>query len=373
MRQDHLPGSAVTEALAAAGVAFDARAAQIAAAASGPRRRQAQSETTRTAYMRDLGLYLDLCEQHGRTPGTSTALDAFAAMLMQRPVEKGKNKGRTGWAPASIRKAISAVRTYHDLMGDNLPSLSLAGQRLAEYVAGRAADPTTTDDQGAPGLRLPTLADMFAALPADTNAGLRDRAMLSLGWAMMAPRLVLADLDIGHLTRTGSGLDVTVYRNLVTGRPLDQPRTVTVPAMPHLGELCPSTNALAWKTRLASLHVTSGPFLRSVDRYDTPAGIEGHAGPSSPGHRMDPGTVDRVVARAAARAGIPGGDNLVAQSLRRGGVEDAFAAGADTIDITRHAGYGDRSAMVFKLIGDMVREQRNALDGIVLPDTSPPD
>jgi hypothetical protein len=338
----------------------------MAAGGPGRRSRRAQSPTTRAHYMRALSLFLDMCERDGHNPDRADGgtMRAFVSLLTQRPVEKGKNRGRTGWAPASIVQALSAVRTYYDLIGVNPPSLTLAGDLLDDYEAGRAADPTTTDGQGAPGLRLPTLDAMFEALPVDTTAGLRDRALLSLGWAMMAPRILLSDLDIDHVTDTDTGLEVTVYRDLVTSRILTEPRTVTIPRMPHLGVLCPVANTVAWRRRLATLGITDGPLLRSVDKWDRPAGVVGHAGPPSVGHRMDPPTVDLVVTRAATRAAIPDGAELTAQSLRRGGVEDAYAGGADVPVISRHAGYGDRSTMVFRHIGDAIRERGNPLDGI---------
>ncbi|MES2343831.1 MAG: tyrosine-type recombinase/integrase, partial [Pseudomonadota bacterium] len=340
---------AVQARLVRAAELYDDRAARLALPDPDNRRdpraaryhRQARAESTRRAYLRWLQLFLDFCDktQRRELPATAATLEAFAVYLCQRPIDRGKNRGRQGLAPNSIRQALSAVRTYHRLHGENPPDTFMAAGVVDGYEVERSRMPGNTDGKGVPGLRLPTLAAMFTVCDPATNAGARDRAVLSLGWAMMARRSELTGLDVDHVRRVRTGVEVFVARSKTdqTGKG----RTVAIPWKPELGDMCPATNTLAWVALMAGLGMVDGPLLRAVDRHDHVNGSGVWAGP--PGLRMAPSTVELVIARAAVRARVPGGDKLRGHSLRRGGATDAYEGGADILSIARHGGWGERS------------------------------
>lgn len=326
--------------------------------------REARAASTRRAYMRWIARYLDFCDRTQRRdmPGHASTMEAWAIDLCTAPVDLGKNRGRGGLAPNSVRQAMSAVRTYHRLQGENPPDLKLAGGIIDGHARRRAADPTCTDGRGVPGLRLPTLVEIFEVLDVDTTVGKRDRALLALGWSMMARRSELAALDIPDVRAVRAGVEVLIQRSKTDQ--LGRGRIVAIPFKPNLGCMCPATNALRWRDALAELGLTTGPYLRGVDKHGHVNGTGSYAG--RPGVRLADTTVELVIARGAVKAHVAHATEFRGHSLRRGGATDAYAGGADILSIARHGGWGERSPVVFRYIEDVDKWKRNALSGIKL-------
>lgn len=366
-----LPKS-VAERVADALELLEAHAARLALPDPDARRdpralrwhKEARAESTRRAYRPAIQDYVDFCERTSRRdmPGHAMTMEAWTADLMTREISRGKNKGGRGMAPNTIRQWWSAVRTWHRVAGENVPDLALAGGVLEGYERVRANDPSNTDGRGVPGLRLPSLEAMFRECDPATNAGARDRALLSLGWAIMARRSELAALNIEDIEEVTDGLDVLVRRSKTDQ--LARGKKVAVPWKGELGELCPVVNTMRWKQRLTEAGILTAGFLRGVDRHDQINGRPGAGWAGKVSDRLAPETVELVIARAAIRAAVPNATKLRGHSLRRGGATDAYAGGADILAIARHGRWGERSPVIFRYIEDVDRWQRNALAGI---------
>ena len=329
---------------------------------------QARAESTQRAYRRFILMYLDFCAETGRTPlpGTAATLEAFAAWLAERPVDKGRNKGRVGMAPASIQLALSAIRAFHHAHDQDAPSTRLVKVVVEGHARERAADPSIRDGLQAPAIRLPTLEELVLACDHVTNAGMRDRAMLTLGIAMMARRSELATLDVGDLRDVEAGEEVFLRKSKTdqTGKG----RVVKVPWFVALPELCPVRNVRAWRDRLSQLGIAAGPLFRAVDRYDHVRGTAGvWAGDAKRGLRMDPQTVERVIARAALRAAVPNASAYKGHSLRSGGATMARESGADVLFIARQGGWSERSPVVFRYIRDVDEWEQNPMRRLGMP------
>lgn len=306
-------------------------------------------------------MYLDFCAETGRThlPGTSATLEAYAAWLAERPVTKGRNKGKLGMAPASIQLALSAVRALHHAHDHDAPSTRLAKVVVEGHARERANDPEILDGKQAPAIRLPTLVELIAACDPDTNAGLRDRAMLTLGLAMMARRSELAIIDIVHLRDVEAGEEVFLRKSKTDQH--GKGRTVKVPWFTAMPDLCPVRYVRAWRAKLAGQGIADGPLFRAVDRHDNVHGTAAWAG--KPGHsvRMDPQTVERVIARAALKAAVPDASSYKGHSLRAGGATVAREYGADVLFIARQGGWSERSPVVFRYIRDVDEWEHNPM------------
>jgi integrase len=249
------------------------------------------------------------------------------------------------------------VRAFHRAHGENPPDTGLALDVLQGYRRMRASA-GIVDGEGAPPIRLHTLEQLLAVCDPETKAGIRDRALLTLGFALMARRSELAGLDFTDLVDVDRGLEVMIRRSKTDQ--VGQGAKVAVPRWPAEMVACPVRAVEAYRTMLAGAGITSGPFFRSVDKHGRVNGEPGRAGP--PGLRMDPSTVELVIARAALRAEIAGGEKLRPHSLRSGGASEAYEAGADILAIARHGRWKDNSPVVFRYIREVDRWKHNPMD-----------
>lgn len=133
----------------------------------------------------------------------------------------------------------------------------------------------------------------------DTSlAGLRDRAMILIGFAIAARRSETAGLLAGDITADLGGLVVAVH----TSKRLSSRREVAVPYSPHTGR-CPVRAWTAWR-------VAAG--LEDADPAFTP--IDRHGRMSL--KRLSPQAIGDIITRRAAAGGID--DRLTGHSLRAG-------------------------------------------------------
>lgn len=331
----------------------------------------ALSPSTRRKYRYFAGLYLDFCSQVGRVevPANPFTLEAFAIDLAQREVAKGRNRGRRGLAPASIQLAIASVRALHEVCGDNPPSTKLARKIIAGHKEmrdqERRANPGRwrADGEGAPAVKLPDLGQMILKCNPRTNAGLRDRAVLSMGFATMARRHELVGLDVGDLKVVDRGLEVFIHKTKTK-----RPRTPKIPPWDHLPDLCAIRNTLAWRERMAELGITEGPLFRGVDRWDNVHGTDTWAGRAELNPRMAPSTIELIVARAALQAALEDAELYSPHSLRSGGATAAYEAGADILAIARHGGWADNSPVIFRYIRNVDEWKRNPMSLVGMPE-----
>lgn len=333
--------------------------------------RASKAPSTLRKYRYYAGLYLDFCATTGRkeVPGDQWTLEAFVIYLANREVKKGRNRGRSGMAPATIELALSSVRALHRVVGENLPNSEAARGALDGHKNIRKdehrANPGVwrADGEGAPAVKLPDLGEMIRGCNANLAAGLRDRAVLSLGFAAMARRHELVGLDIGDIKRVKNGLEVYIHKTK-TGKP----RTPKLPPWDHLPELCAIRNVQAWIRCLADNGITSGPLFRGVDRWDHIHGTETWAGREGLNPRMDAATVELIVARAALAAALEDAEFYSPHSLRSGGATAAYEAGADILAIARHGGWADNSPVVFRYIRNVDEWRRNPMTLVGLPE-----
>ena len=175
--------------------ALAARAAHYATRASG--------DGTRRTYRSAWTHFSQWCASLGREPLAGDA-DLIAMYVVRRADD--------GLAVSSIRVAVAAIRTAHQLAG---VALDLSQPRfrmtLEGVVRSRGVRPTR---QAAPAVP-EVLAKMLAALPCPNSPlGVRNRAMLLLGFGAALRRSELVGLSIGDVARiSGRGVTVLVRRS----------------------------------------------------------------------------------------------------------------------------------------------------------------
>ena len=171
--------------------------------------------------------------------------------------------------------------------------------------------------------------------------GLRDRALILLGFAGAFRRSELVALDVADLAFNRDGLTVTLRRSKTDQE--GQGRKVGIPYGSN-PDTCPVRVLQAW---LETAGLAEGPVFRSMNRH----------GPCTTG-RLAPADVARVVKKLAERAGLDAA-RYAGHSLRAGHATSAAIAGASERSIMNQTGH--RSVqMVRRYIRDGILFRENS-------------
>lgn len=303
---------------------------------------QSVPENTRAAYSRQWDAFTTWCSAAGRTtvPATAQTLAEYVAHLAD-----------LDRAPSTIEQAIAAIRTIHRHSGhQGRPDTAAALAVLKAHRKERAA--AGKRKRKAPPITLDPLRAMIDATDTSTLAGLRDRVLLVLGFAMMARRSELAALHISDVTFTDDGL-VVLIRKSKTDRDAVGAE-VTIPRGSH-PDTDPVRVVQAWLTALAKHDQADGPLLRRINRW---------------GHLQDGGmsgaAVNERVRSLAKAAGLQGADTFTAHGLRAGGPTEAAKAGTPVAFIAEHGRWSPMSPQVHEYVRAVDRWRDNPMRGIGL-------
>src|SRR6185295_15351853 len=283
----------------------NAAALQEAATAATDFAKASKSAATRRAYQTDAADFVGWCQRHGLEPLPST-VDTVAAYLAYL--------ARSGLRASTITRRCAGIRYMHRMAGLESPTSSeaikavLAGIRRSIGTAATRKAPATAE----------TVRTILAEMPADLR-GLRDRALLLLGFAGALRRSELVALDVEDLEETAEGLLVRIRRSKT-----DQEGAGDFVSIPHGSRLRPVAGVRAW---LEAAGITEGPLFRSIKK-----------GGSVTLERLSDRSVAKVIKQRAEAAGF---DPSVfsGHSLRAGFVTSALHHGADILrvmDVTRH-------------------------------------
>ena len=253
--------------------------------------REAVPENTALAYRSRWRSFEAWCRDAGRVALPATA-QTVAAYLTHLAVDQGL-KATTADAH------LTAIRAVHRGAGVAPPD-GLAARKVVVAARRREA---ARDGRYGPRKAVPVMAAdlpaIVAACDLDTAAGLRDRAVILLGFALLARRAELAALNVSDVEHvTGEGLAVTIRASKT-----DQSARGVVRRIHYASAeaLCPVRAVLAWLEYLAAHGITAGPLFTRIDRWgNLGAGAGGRYAPRRPRTPRWPTTRQR---RAAAPAG----------------------------------------------------------------------
>ena len=221
--------------------------AQQAAAAYA---RNSRSPATWRAYESDWNIFRAWSQSIGQSalPATSTTVALFLAAEAQ-----------AGRAPATLDRRLAAIRLMH--VGAKLPSPHDAIE-VAEVMSGIRRAWQKPPAQKAPAVddQIQRLVD---AVEPQTLKGLRDRALLLLGFAGAFRRSELVALDVAQLTRVpDEGLSVQIPRSKA-----DQEGSGQLVAIAHVenSPYCPVQAVYDW---LVAADISSGAVFLRMYRGD---------------------------------------------------------------------------------------------------------
>ncbi len=267
--------------------------------------RAEKSTATRRAYRSDFEIFRTWCgtKRLSPLPASPETVAAFLAF-----------GAKSGTRSSTFERRLAALRYAHKLAGYPSPTASEAVKTTLRGIKRTLRYRTTR--------KAPATSEKIAAMAAATGSGvrgLRDRAMLLLGFAGAFRRSELVALDFSDLEFCNGGLRITIRRSKT-----DQEGDGATIAIAMGSFACPVEATRAW---LRAARITRGPVFRPVSRGDRAL----H-------RRLSDRAVAEIVKKYARRVGLKAKD-FSGHSLRAGFLTSAAQRGASIfkmMDVSRH-------------------------------------
>jgi integrase len=284
---------------------------------------QSKSANTRRAYKTDWADFTSWCDDHDLASLPAAPQSVSLYLADRADILK----------VSTLQRRLTAVSQAHQGAGEHLdtrhPAIkeTWAGIKRVHGTAQKGKAPVVTADVRA----------MVATLDDKKLIGIRDRALLLVGFAGALRRSELVGLDVGagqptdgqgYVEFTSDGLIVTLTRSKA-----DQEGQGAVVGVPYgsVPSTCPVRALKAW---LAASGIEEGPIFRGITRH-------GRMGETRLTNRVVALVVKRTVKAAQiARGADPAAAEALARdvaghSLRAGLVTSAAARGETEGDIMR--------------------------------------
>jgi integrase len=300
-----------------------------AADAAAQYRRASRAENTRRAYRAAVARFCDWCTAHTQTalPAAPETVAAFLAA-----------EARAELAVNTLRLRHAAIRYLHLLAGYPPPT---AAAVVATTFAGiKRAHRRPVGKKTA--LVLDRLRSAIATIP-DNLPGLRDRALLLVGFAAALRPSEIAGLVLDQVTYHADGIEL-----FLPWRKNDQDAHGTKLWLPKgRTELCPVTALDAW---LAAAAITEGPLFRRVWQlppWRVAKGAKPKLGPARYRLGNDPIDTDAIALIVKHWTGLAGFDaaTFAGHSLRRGAISSGVAAGVHIARLKQFSGHASLKSL----------------------------
>jgi site-specific recombinase XerD len=209
--------------------------------------RSARSDATRRSYATAWGRFAAWCEANGQA-----ALPASPETVRQY---LGAHADTL--APATLQRHLVAIAQIHRQDRHEPPTRSDA---VREVMTGIRRMKGSAPDAKAP-LLLDDLKAIVEALPQTVLWGVRDRALLLIGWAGGLRRSELVGLDVADVQQTREGLILTIRRSKTDQEGEGHKIGIAAGQNP---QTCP---VLAYQEWLQVSGIKRGPVFRPIDRH----------------------------------------------------------------------------------------------------------
>jgi site-specific recombinase XerD len=268
--------------------------------------RRARSDATLRSYATAWREFSDWClaRRLNPLPADARAVCAYLTDLARR-----------GQKVATIRRKLTAISVAHRKAGEDSPRKSVL---VADQMEGIERDLGVAQVKKTP-TRTADLRALIATLDQSRLIGLRDRALLVVGFAGAFRRSELVAFDVAHFEERGRWLYATVARSKTDQK--GEGKKVVM-ATGEDAATCPLRALRDWRS---AAEITEGPVFRPV----TKGGV---VQPS----RLSAKAVARVVKRTAEAAGMDPA-TYAGHSLRSGFITSAAEADQLERHIMRHS------------------------------------
>ena len=271
-----------------------------------------KAPNTIKAYRSDWAAFSTWSQEHGvqALPASGDTVALYIAFLA--------NESKV----ATIRRRLVSIGEAHRAAGLEVPT---GGASVKAVLAGIRREKGSAQTRKAPAVT-DVIKLMVEALPSGL-AGLRDRALLLLGFAGAFRRSELVGLLLEDVEFSRDGAIITLRRSKTDQA--GEGERIGIPYGSH-PETCPVRNLSSW---ISASGITSGPLFRSIDRHGNLA-LEALTGTS----------VALIVKKVAQAAGLDPSE-FSGHSLRAGFATSAAAADVPEHRIMRQTRHKSRAIM----------------------------
>ena len=282
---------------------------------------QAWSPGTVKTYKAALRLYDIWCRDRAYEPinGDPATLRAYIADMA-----KAKS------AVSTLRVAVAAVKLLHDTAG--VP-FDATDAKLRATLRGIAAKIGVKPRRQAAPVKMKVLKAMLNTLP-PTKAGIRDRAIMLIGFGGALRRSEISALKIGDITiDPAQGLAIAIGRSKTDQE--GQGALLGVSRNDRDPSLCPVLAFQHW----LDVRETCSDFLAAAASERPKLALFCNFSRATAGapQGLHPETISSIVKVAAEQAGLKNWRSFTGHSLRAGLITSAAEEGATLSDIANHS------------------------------------
>jgi site-specific recombinase XerD len=295
----------------------------------------AVAQNTKRAYANDWDHFVEWCTARG-VPYLPTT-NPIVALYIQ-------DMANAGYKVSTIQRRMAAINAKH--REAKKPTVSTRHDPLHRVWQGIVRTKGTAPTKKKAALTEDIKA-MVDTLDDTKLIGIRDRAMLLVGFAGALRRSEIAALNVEDVEFKPQGLFVTIRRSKTDQTGQGQ---VIFIAYGTTYETCPVRSLQRW---IETSGIKEGPLFRSIDRHGN---IK---------DRIPDNTVARVVKRCAEAAGLEDVEKYGAHSLRAGFATTAGENGVSLDDIMRQTRHkSERVARGYIQKSDISRNNPSAKLGL---------
>lgn len=282
-----------------------------------------KSENTRRAYSSDWKDFTNWCERHQveSLPASVETIGMYVSDLAE------KNKFST------IERKLSSISSAHKLKQLPNPTKHHEIYLLVTGIKREHGGMQTPKKA----MLLPLLQDVIDKIDTSTLIGVRDKALVLVGFALASRRSELVAIDVEHLSFNDLGVDVHIKDTKT-----DQEDLIKAIVHTH-NDYCPVRALQNW---LSKSNIHEGAIFRSIDRHGN---IKG---------RLHDQSVAAIIKKYVQKLGL-NADNYAGHSLRSGLSTSAAMYGMNDTSIMKQTGHKSR-AMVDRYVQDGMRYKNNA-------------
>jgi site-specific recombinase XerD len=309
----------------------------------------ALAENTRKSYESDWRHFNQYCRERNlrSLPAEPETVANYISELAKGTADESGKKRKT----STIQRKIISIRRFHDLwlayQRNVAKEQGVVFQEILNPANSVAVKETWKGIQRKEGQRVtkkrPATAEIVTAICKEIGndlQGIRDRAILTLGYAGAFRRSELSALDVEDLEEASNGLWITI-RQSKTDQTKKGERILIQYGQSK--NTCPIRCLFSW---LEAANIQSGAIFRRID----PSRKEVWP------HRLSPQSIKDAIKRVAKKAGFNEAD-FAGHSVRRGFITTTYALGHGEHDIMEHTRH--KSLQVFRGYIDDLKKSKN--------------